>query len=206
MEIKKIIVGTNSGFFVNTYFIIKNKNTIIVDPGDENERLKELIKENNLTPKFVLLTHAHIDHIKDVKIISDCYEIPVYIHIDDKLILESNDNNLSSIFGIPFQGVDIKRYLKDNEEIEFEGEKLQIIHTPGHTPGGICIKGDDFLLSGDTLFANSIGRTDFPYGSEELLMKSIKEKLFILNEDLKVYPGHNEETTIGVEKRNWGVV
>ena len=205
MEIKKIVGGSSSGFFANTYFITKNKESIIVDPGDESDRIKKLVKENDLTPQLILLTHGHIDHIKDVKPLSDYYKIPVYIHEDEKLILESNDYNLSNILGIPLEPFNIERYLVDNEEIEFEGEKLKIIHTPGHTPGSICIKGDNLLLSGDTLFACSVGRTDFPYGNEKLLIKSIKEKLLIMDDDIKVYPGHNEETTIGQEKRNWGL-
>ncbi len=206
MEIKKIIVGRTFEFVtVNTYLIIKNKKAVIVDPGDEADEIIKIIDQDNLIPQFIILTHGHIDHIKDTAKISAHYNIPVYIHEAEKVMLESSANNLSSMFGRPIQKFNIEKYLSDEEEIKFEGEKLKIIHTPGHTPGGICIKADNFLLSGDTLFENSIGRTDFPYGDEELLLKSIREKLFTLDDDIIVYPGHNNQTIIGKEKKNWGI-
>ncbi len=207
MEIKKIIVGRTFEFVtVNTYLIIKNNKAVIVDPGDEADEIIKIIDQDNLIPQFIILTHAHIDHIKDTAGISAHYNIPVYIHEAEKVMLESSANNLSSMFGRPIKKFNIERYLSEGEEIEFEGKKLKIIHTPGHTPGGICIKAGDFLLSGDTLFENSVGRTDFPYGDEELLLKSIKEKLFTLDDNIKVYPGHNNQTSIGKEKKNWGII
>lgn len=206
MEIKKIIVGRSFGYFsMNAYLIINNGKTIIIDPGDEAEKIIKTIKDERLLPISIILTHAHIDHIKDTAEISAYYKIPVYIHEDEKVILGSNDYNLTNAFGKPLRRFDIQRYLKDNEKIGLEGAELRIIHTPGHTPGGLCIKGGNFLISGDTLFASSIGRSDFPCGDEEQLIRSIKEKLLILDDYIIVYPGHEGETTIGKEKRNWGL-
>jgi len=202
MEIRGIVCGQNMGIFINSYFLIKNRKTVIIDPFSIDE-VQKFIEKNNLIPQFIILTHAHIDHIKDLKLVSDLYKIPVYMCEKEKEIYNSNDNNLSNLFSIPFQLTKIKKYLRDGEEIDFEGEKLKIIHTPGHTPGSICILAGNILITGDTLFASSVGRTDFPYGDEKLLFKSIREKLFKLDDDIIVYPGHNQPTTIGREKKNW---
>ncbi len=204
MNIKKIIVGKNlNNFEINTYLIINNNKAIIIDPGDEWEKTKNIIEKEKLTPVSVILTHGHVDHIKDTKKISEYFNLPVYIHEAEKKTLSSGFNNLSVIFGIKIESFPIKEYLNDNQIIEFENEKLTIIHTPGHTPGGICISGSGFLISGDTLFKDSLGRTDIPGGNENQLINSIKEKLFNLKDETIVYPGHFDSTTIGTEKKNW---
>ncbi|MBU1075789.1 MAG: MBL fold metallo-hydrolase, partial [Spirochaetes bacterium] len=183
-----------------------NSKAIIVDPGDEWERIRSVLDKNKLKPEYIILTHGHVDHIKDTKAISSYYHIGVFIHKDEKELLSSSFNNLSATFGIKVDSFTIERYLKDGQIIQFEGEELKVIHTPGHTPGGICIKGKDFLISGDTLFADSRGRTDLPGGDEDQLIRSITEKLFKLEDNLKVYPGHNMPTSIGHEKANWGIL
>ncbi len=204
MEVHKFIVGKNFEFFtVNSYLIISNAQTIIIDPGDEWKKLKFFIETNNLTPILVICTHCHIDHIKDVKIISEYFNIPVAIGKYEKELLENNELNLSLFFNIKFNKFEVSKYLEDNEELNIGKKTLRIIHTPGHTPGSICIKGDNFILTGDTLFKDSIGRTDLPQGNYKQLINSISNKILTLPPEYIVYPGHEENTTIKNEQINF---
>lgn len=207
MQVEKITVGKNFIFHqINCYLIIHQKEVIIIDPADQWEDIKKIIESEKIKPISVILTHAHVDHIKDVKAISEYFSIPVFIHESEKEHLNLNIESISNIFGISVEKFKITRFLNDNEIIKIGDEQLQIIHTPGHSPGGICIKGSDFLISGDTLFANGLGRTDLPLGNEEQIITSIKNKLLILDEELIVYPGHGDTTTIKQEKINWNIV
>lgn len=204
MKVYKFIIGKNFEFFtVNSYLIVVGTETIIVDPGDEWEKLKSFIEKNNLTPGLVICTHCHIDHIKDVKIVSEYFNIPVAISKYEKDLLENNELNLSLFFNIKFNKFEVSKYLEDNEEINIGEESLRIIHTPGHTPGSICIKGDKFILTGDTLFKGSIGRTDLPQGNYDQLINSIINKILTLPAKYIVYPGHEENTTIENEQINF---
>ena len=202
MDNKLIIEAVEVGpFFTNCYVVgMPGGCAFIIDPGDEGVRLKELITKHRFKPSFIINTHGHIDHIKE----DDSFNLPVYIHEEDASFLRDPDLNLSSFLGEPFKLNDNTRVitLKGKDSIEFNSQKIEIIHTPGHTPGGICIKFGQFLFSGDTLFCGSIGRTDFKGGSQDLLIEFIKNNLFPLDDDLTVLPGHGPKTALGQEKVN----
>lgn len=200
MEIKLEIVGNMQE---NAYFVIEEetKNAIIIDPGAEAQKLINVVEKNNLNLKYIVLTHAHFDHIGACQEIKNKFNIPIVAGEGEDVLLENGRNNLSSVYGstIEFKA-DI--YLKDEEIFKF-GENLQFktIQTTGHTPGGICLyfENEKVLFSGDTLFYGSIGRTDFPYGNTEDLMKSLN-KLKKLPDETIVFAGHGDKTTIGAEK------
>lgn len=189
--------------YVNTYLVYDNerKNAFIVDPGGVSPALDSFIEMNKLKVDFIILTHGHGDHIGGVEAYRNKFNAPVYAHKDEKEMLTSPEYNSSrGMFGKPIAFM-ADKWLNDGDEIPFGDTKLKIIHTPGHSPGGICILVDKWLFSGDTLFAGSVGRTDFPLCSTNSLFESIREKLFVLDDDVEVYPGHEGSSTIGREKR-----
>lgn len=185
----------------NCYIIGNNNEGVIIDPGANSEDILEMIKQAGLNIKYIILTHAHVDHIVSVDEIRYKLKAKVLIHQDDAESLSNPLHNGSNLFGIrkTFDPADV--LLKDKDKIDLAGLKLEIIHTPGHTPGGICIKIDDNLFSGDTLFRMSIGRTDLGDGDYDNLMDSIKNKLMSLDDKVVVYPGHGTATTIGYERK-----
>ncbi len=197
----EIIQHVTRSLVENVYIVKENNSCFVVDPGYDFEGIKNIIKENSLEPKFIILTHGHGDHIGSVQKIKDLYNIPVYAHEEEKELLEKPELNLSSSM---YGNISIKAdyYLKDNDEVKFEGSTLKVIHTPGHTKGGMCILLNNNLFTGDTLFAGSIGRSDFPTGNYDELINSVNNKLMILDDDIVVYPGHNSATTIGRERVN----
>lgn len=188
----------------NCYFIYDeiSKETLIIDPADEAERLCSLITEQELKPVAILLTHGHFDHIGAVQKLRTKYRTQVYCLDKEQEILESDGKNLSSVFGYGFT-VKPDKLLVDGQKLTLAGLSIEVMATPGHTQGSCCyyFPEDRFLISGDTLFEESYGRTDFPTGSESALVRSIREKLFALPEETPVYAGHGEPTTIGHEKR-----
>jgi len=195
-EIDRLEVGPMGA---NCY-IIENtatKNACLIDPGGEPGRIKEVLKKKGLSLKFIINTHGHGDHI----LANGYFKVPVYIHRLEKDFLTDPGKNLSGMFGFLIKSPEASKLLEDGDKILLDDLELEIIHTPGHTPGGISIKLDGLIFTGDALFAGSVGRTDLLEGDEELLMRSIKEKLFILGDDIIVYPGHGPESTIGEEKR-----
>ena len=187
-------------FLTNCYIVGKeNSSAFIIDPGDDAQGIKQLIKEHSFRPEFIINTHGHIDHIKD----DPDFGLEVFIHSKDEPLFRDTELNLSQFLGVPFKmPAEVKvNTLEDNQLIEFLGQNMEIIHTPGHTEGCICIKLGRYLFSGDTLFSGSVGRTDFKGGSHEVLIESIKKKLCPLDDDLIVLPGHGPRTTIGEEKK-----
>lgn len=181
-------------------YIVADKatnNAFLIDPGGEPDRIKKVLKNNNLNLKFIINTHGHGDHILG----NGYFGVPIYVHRLEKDFLTDPNKNLSGIFGFFLKTPKADKLLEDGEKIVLDNLKLEIIHTPGHTPGGISIKLDGVVFTGDTLFAGGIGRTDFEAGDEEALFRSIREKLFSLNDDIVIYPGHGPESTIGKEKR-----
>lgn len=184
--VKKIAVGQLD---TNCYVISceTTGNTFIVDPGDNPNAISNYILRNEFIPKAIVLTHGHPDHTGAVKVLKGQFGIPVMLHQGDIYMLKL----------INMDKVD--RYLVDKELLELGREKLTVIHTPGHTPGSVCVLGDKILFSGDTLFKNGVGRTDLPGGSGKELEDSLKNKIFILPHNTVVYPGHGMETTIGGE-------
>lgn len=187
MIIERIVVGE---FLTNCYVIgcEKEKVCAIIDPGDEDLKIKKVIEKHSLNPVMIINTHGHIDHIKA----NDKFNLPVYIHKDDFEFLKDPEKNLSSFFSSPYICNCQIYKLDENDEIKIGKIILKVIHTPGHTPGSICLKGNGFIFSGDTIFSDGIGRTDFPEGDSEKLFKSIKEKILTLPSDTEVYPGHGE--------------
>jgi len=175
----------------------KTKEAVVIDPGADPEKIKTLIKKEGLKPKCIINTHGHIDHIGA----NHELNLPVYIHEKDANFLTNPLLSLAAFYGKLKSSPKASRILKDNDEIEISDISLRVIHTPGHTPGGISLYYDGIVFTGDTLFAQSIGRTDLPYGSQKDITNSIKEKLFNLADSTIVYPGHGGETSIGIEKR-----
>jgi len=203
MEIDRLILGA---YETNCYILRKSSaanGCVVVDPGLEVEQLLDFIKRHKLNPAAVVLTHGHIDHIGGVGGLRENYpDVKVYIHKLDAKMLENSYSNLSAMMGAAFSTEPADFSLEDGSVIEQAGVKLQVLHTPGHTPGGICLysKDEGIVFTDDTLFAESIGRTDFQGGSLEQLLKSVSEKLFTLPDDTIVYPGHGPSTTIAREK------
>lgn len=200
IDIMRLVVGP---IRTNCY-LIKNKlsdGAIIVDPGGDEEVIENRMLAYHMKPVAILLTHGHFDHIGAVNQLKSRFGVKVYAYKDEKEVLERPDINLSSMFERPMS-IKADVYLRDNEEFELDGIKFKTIYTPGHTIGSCCfyIENEKVLFSGDTLFAYSHGRTDFPTGSEGAIIRSITERLLKLESDVKVYPGHEDETTIGREK------
>ena len=195
------------GLYENNCYVLrkdhKHSDCLIIDTGLDVEPLIEFLEKNELNPEAVLLTHGHADHIVGItELRSKWPNIKVCIHNKDAQMLLNPQANMSALAGLSFRTNPADIFLEDDATVSFAGISADVLHTPGHTPGGIClyIPAAGVLFSGDTLFANSVGRTDFPYGDSEKLITSIKEKLFTLPEATRVYPGHGPATTIRHEK------
>lgn len=192
------------GSYMSNCYIVgsaKTKEAAIIDPGADFNRIDNKIIELGLIPKMIMLTHAHGDHIGAVKELKEKYNIPVYIHEDDAEALADSSINLTKVLFRKDLSVNPDVKLHDGDTLNLSDLQFEIIHTPGHTPGGICIKVENIMMTGDTLFNKSIGRTDFPGGSFEDIISSIKNKIFKYDDDTIIYPGHNSPTTIRAEKQ-----
>ena len=200
---------TFNPFQENTYLAYdETKECIIVDPGcyDESENLilHNFIKKNHLNPVALVNTHCHLDHIFGNKFVAETYKLSPIMHKLDKPILEYAPL-AAKTYGVHLETPPkASHYIEEGDFITFGNSKFDIIFTPGHSPGHICLVNEEenIILSADVLFHLSIGRTDLPMGSHETLLKSIKEKLLILDNNIVVYPGHGPNTTIGFEKTN----
>lgn len=200
MKIEKFVLGSMG---TNCYLLIneESKELVMVDPATCPDYLVSHIKSNGYTPKAILLTHAHFDHVMGIDGFVKEFEIPVYLHEEEKKILGDPQLNLSGVFGVSYSYSKVE-CLVDEQILELAGFQFKVIHTPGHTAGGCCYyeEAEGVLFSGDTLFYQNVGRTDFPTGSMSTLVRSIKEKLFCLPDDVMVYPGHDDVTCIADEK------
>lgn len=187
----------------NCYLIADpaSRNALCIDPGGDAGKILNYCKKNQLTIDRILLTHGHYDHIGAVNAIVDLLDVAVWIHMDDVNMAMQPKLNLSALFSIHYQIDTYLNYLDLKQPVRFCGHEIQILHTPGHTAGSVCFLGGSFLISGDTLFRNSIGRTDFPGSDSELLIRSIKHRLMPLPDSVSVYPGHGMTTTIGHERK-----
>ena len=191
------MIGTNCYLVINE----ETKDTVMVDPGAYPTKLKNAVKEQGLKLKAVLLTHAHFDHIMGIEDFLKAFDVPVYVGREEQPLLADDRLNASSMYGYHCAYTGAKA-LEDGQTVECAGTEIHVIHTPGHTVGGCCyyLPEEEALFCGDTLFCGSIGRTDLPTGSSRDLAHSIREKLMILPDETKLYPGHMDESTIGYEK------
>lgn len=201
MKIEKFVTGIIS---TNCY-LVSNEETrqaVIIDPAAVPRALTETVERENLEIQAVLLTHGHFDHILGLDTLLKLWQVPVYVEEEDQQILMDTQLNQSAIYmaGYTFSGA---RSVRDGEVLSLAGYDFQVFHTPGHTRGGCCyyVASEHVLFSGDTLFQNSVGRTDFVNSSTSDLIRSIREKLLPLPDDTVVYPGHMGETTIGHERK-----
>ncbi|WP_296561377.1 MBL fold metallo-hydrolase [uncultured Acetobacterium sp.] len=188
----------------NCYLVWDEKTleAAVIDPGFEDQRISDSINENKLKVKYILLTHGHFDHLGGVNQIRKLTGAKVLIHENDADCLLDPRRNLSVLAGMSMVLEPADGYLKETETVSLGELVIRVIHTPGHSKGGICLLAEDQLFAGDTLFNTSIGRTDFADGDLNELLNEIETKLFILDDATTVLPGHGENTTIGYEKMN----
>lgn len=199
MRVEKLVVGQLG---TNCYLVWDEKSgkTIIIDPGDAADFIIRKTQDLKLFPILIIATHGHFDHVLAVTELKLAFKIPLLMHRADLFLLKRAPGTAKFFMGFEVDpSLPVDRFVKEGDIIWFGNEKLKILETPGHTPGGISLVGKGILFSGDTIFADGFGRTDFNYGSKKDLEKSIK-KLFKLPGDTLVYPGHGEETTIGEAK------
>ncbi len=198
MILKNLVVGPLA---TNCYIIgsESNKEGMIIDPGDEAEVILRNVKDLELAIKFIVLTHGHIDHIGALKEVKEATGAEVAIHTDDAQALQ--ENSVSTLLGLSYPTpLPADRLLKDGDSMDIGDLHFLVLHTPGHSPGCICLLGQGVMFSGDTLFNYGIGRADLPGSNYSQLMNSIHTKLMILPDKTTVYPGHGPDTTIGAER------
>ncbi len=188
----------------NCTLLSSTNQAILVDPGDEAQRLLKILKDNSLTLQAIWLTHAHFDHIGAVAELQEALgDIPVYLHPNDNVLFE-NAHLAAARWEIPFKQPHAKTLpLEDKQVLNFANTDIHCLFTPGHAPGHIAfyVPSQGFVIAGDALFKGSIGRTDLPMGNHQQLLESIRSRLFTLPDETVVYPGHGESTTIGFEKQ-----
>jgi glyoxylase-like metal-dependent hydrolase (beta-lactamase superfamily II) len=200
MEFKRLPLGI---FQANCY-ILHDENTnetAVIDPSGDFPEIKSFIEANELKVKYIIITHGHGDHIGALRELKEYTNADVCIHREDIEMLKCSKKNYSAEMGGPLVDMLADKLLEDGDILELGLTKLNIIHTPGHSRGGICIYCEGSLFSGDTLFACSIGRTDLAGGSMDEIIASIKNKLMILPDETGVYPGHGPASTILIEKK-----
>jgi hydroxyacylglutathione hydrolase len=205
MKIDKLVLGD---YQTNCYVLRNSEKAaecLIIDTGLEAEPLLKFLDKNKLTPVAVVFTHGHVDHITGIADLRERFpKIEVFIHKLDAEQLTDSVANLSFMAGESFSTDEADHLIDEPQVIDKAGIKLSVIHTPGHTPGGICLycQEEGVIFVGDTLFAGSVGRTDSPGSNTRGLIENIKTKLLVLPDETVVYPGHGPKTTIRNEKRN----
>ena len=197
-EVLRYIVGP---VCTNCYLLVNHKTgeLLVVDPGDQAQLIEKQIEKTGAKPVAILLTHGHFDHAGAAEELADKYQISIYAHEAERETLEDPGLNLCGMIGEhKVYHADI--FVKDEEVLNLAGFSIRVFFTPGHTIGGCYIAAEGILFSGDTLFQESVGRTDFPRGSASDLIRAIREKLMPLPDDVTVYTGHDESTLIGYER------
>jgi glyoxylase-like metal-dependent hydrolase (beta-lactamase superfamily II) len=202
MIVKMLVVGP---FASNCYVVgsSSTKDGIIIDPGAEAERILKTVQQTGLSISLIVATHAHMDHVDALQAVKERTNAQFALHEAEKELLCGGGMRVVQSLGLsPYQSTpEPDRLLRDGDRIDVGDLHFEVLHTPGHSPGGICLSGHGVVFSGDALFNFGIGRTDFPGGSYERLMKGIHEKLMVLPDETIVYPGHGPATTIGDERR-----
>lgn len=201
-RIQTRVIGAIS---TNCYLIYhdETKEAVIVDPADDSAYLAEECKKLGVTPVAILLTHGHFDHMMAANALRETYSCKLYAGKEEKALLEEPEKNLSAKMGRTPCSVTADVWVEDGMELDLLGFSWKVIATPGHTSGSVCyyLEQEEVLISGDTLFAESFGRTDLPTGNTFAIIKSVTAKLFALPDAVMVYPGHGDPTTIGHEKK-----
>ncbi len=198
VKIYPLVVGRLQ---TNCYIVQSGNEAIVVDAGDEADRIRRFLADSGAKPSMIIATHTHFDHVLGVEGLRAETGAPFLIHKDDLPMLESMQARVQQFMGVRVPPPPkVNGYLKEGDQLALGNETLRVIHTPGHSPGSISLAGKNYVLTGDALFNQSIGRTDLPGGDYETLITSIKKKLFQLDDSTAVYPGHGPETTIGDEK------
>ena len=191
------VIGTNCYVVINE----EQKKGVVIDPGGDADQILEKIKQKGITIEAIFLTHGHSDHIMAVDEVREVTGAKVYISEADADMLTKASSNLSVYMGAGREFKAADEFLIDGETITAAGLKFQVVATPGHTKGGICLLCGDTVFCGDTIFSESIGRTDLPGGSYSQILHSIKTKIMVLPDEMKLLPGHGPATTIGWERR-----
>ena len=194
LSVESIVTGP---FQENSYFFWHNDSfdTILIDPGDDEDLISKALDKNNLVPIAIVNTHAHLDHIGAIRQLKTKYDIPFYLHENESLILDSYEETCE-LFGMEKkQKPEVDIWLKDEVEITINNFKLELIRAPGHTPGGICIKIENLLFVGDTIFKGSVGRTDLPGGNWGQLESSLINLVQTIDPCIIVHSGHGPDTT-----------
>jgi hydroxyacylglutathione hydrolase len=200
MLIERLVVG----MLESNCYLVANEDTkegIIIDPGGDGPLILDRVRELGLTIKYIVNTHGHIDHIAANRLVKEATGAQLAIHKDDAEWLVTDQGAIARMLGVQSPGPPADVLLEEGDEIAFGNERLQVIHTPGHSLGGISLVGDGVVFCGDTLFADGVGRVDLPGGSWETLMHTIKTRLFSLPDETIAYTGHGPPTTIGREKK-----
>ncbi len=202
IHIKALVLGSVQ----NNCYIVRSRESqevLVIDPGDELYKIENYLKDNDLECKAIFLTHGHFDHITAALGLKNLTKAPIYAHVAEKELL-ANPNMNASVYMGEEVSVSPDILLKDKEEVQIAGLSWRVIYTPGHTRGGVCfyLPNQGIVFSGDTLFYESIGRTDLPTGNHQMLIESIQNQLMVLEDNIEVYPGHGRPTTIGHERHN----
>lgn len=201
MILERLVVGPLA---VNCYILgcRETREAVVIDPGDNPEGIMKMLEDKRLSLRYILATHGHFDHVGAVRRLQESTRAPFYIHKEDLGLLENLEEQ-AQFFGCP--GVErplVDKFVDDGDVIIFGKNSLKVLHTPGHSRGGVCYLTAGMVFVGDVLFAGSVGRTDFPGCSSEVLLASIRDKLLGLGDNTRVYPGHGPPTSIGAEIRS----